>query len=393
MKLRTIKEVKKIKGKVVLLRAEFNVPVGKDGKVDKSEDYRLKRTVPTIEYLTKKGAKVVIITHIDRPGGKVVEKLRLDPVAKRLSRLLGKKVKKLDKIFGKKVESEINKMKEGEILMLENVRFNPGEKKNSKKFARKLAGLGDLYVNDAFGVCHREHASVAAIAKYLPSYAGLLIEKEVKELNKFLKNPKRPLTAVIGGAKVSTKIPLIKKFLKKVDFILLGGALANTIFLAKGYRVGKSLVEPEMVKEIKKLKINKEKLILPVDIICCEKEIKPKSKCRVCSLNNVRPYEYIVDIGPKTIEIYKDIVKKSKMLAWNGPMGVYEIDKFAKGTYDLARAVAKSNVYSILGGGETNQVVQELNLEGKISFVSTGGGAMLKFLEKGTLPALKPLLK
>ncbi len=392
MRLRTIREVKNLKNKVVLLRAEFNVPVGRDGKVDKSEDYRLKRTLPTINYLTKKGAKVVIITHVGRPGGRVVKSLRVDPVAKRLSQLLKKKVKKVDEILGNNVKAEIAKMRSGQVLMLENVRFHPGEKKNSFEFARDLADFADLYVNDAFGNCHRKHSSMEAITKFLPSYAGLLLEQEVKELNKVLTKPKRPFVAIIGGAKISTKITIIQKLLPKVDHLILGGALANTILLAQGYKVGRSLVEPEMIKNIKGLNLDNKKLHIPVDIVCCNK-LSAKSKCRLCAPSDVKQTEIIVDIGPETLNLYKKIVRQASMVVWNGPMGVYEIKKFSKGTYDLAKAVSKSKAYSILGGGETNQVVHILGLEKKISFVSTGGGAMLKFLEGETLPGIEPLLK
>jgi len=392
MRLKTIKDIKNLKNKVVLLRAEFNVPI-KNNRVEKNGDYRLRKTIPTINYLIRHKAKIVIMAHRGRPKGKVVENLRLDPIARRLNKLLDKRVKKINYILGDKVKNEISKMNPGDILMLENIRFNPGEKKNSFEFARNLADLGDLYVNDAFGSCHRKHSSIVAITRFLPSYAGFLLEKEVKELRKILIKPKRPLAAIIGGAKISTKITIIQKLLPKVDQMILGGALANTILLAKGYKVGKSLVEPEMIRKIRGLNLNSKKLHMPIDMVCCKVGKNIKSKCRLCKPDAIGPREAVVDIGAKTLRSYKEIIKQARMVVWNGPMGIYEIKKFSKGTYGLARAIAKSRAYSILGGGETNQVVQTLGLEKKISFVSTGGGAMLKFLEDGTLPGIKPLLK
>ena len=391
MKVKSIKNAGNLKGKKVLLRVDFNVPLTKDFKVGSAEDYRIVKTVPTIQYLVKKSARVIILAHLGRPDGKVVDALRLDPVAVRLSQLLKKCVYKSDGILDNATKQSIDELKNGEVLMLENIRFDAREEKNDPAFSKALAGLGDLYVNDAFAVCHRDQSSVSGIAKYLPSYAGLLLEDELKNLSMALHRPKKPLTVIIGGAKISTKIKVIKKFLGVSDHILLGGALANTVLKVMGVSVGQSLVEPEMYPVIKKIKLTDNKLRVPVDGLLA-KSFKAKTG-RLDALADIKKDEVILDIGPDTIKFYEKIIKSSKMIVWNGPMGLIETPFFAKGTKSLVKILAKAKAYTIVGGGESVQVIRAMNYDQKFDFISTGGGAMLEFLEGKSLPGLKKLIK
>jgi len=390
VRVRSIRELKNIKNKRILLRVDFNVPISKSGKIDQNEDYRIVQTLPTIKYLLKKKAKVVILAHLGRPGGKVVESLRLDPVAIRLSQLLKKDIYKSDSIIDKDTLKNIDSLAGGNILMLENIRFDKREEKADKKFANELAGLGDIYVNDAFAVCHRDQASVSTIQNHLPAYAGLLLEDELKNLNSAVIKPFKPLTVIIGGAKISTKIKLIQRFLKISDHVLLGGALANTVLHVMGVSVGKSLVEPEMYPVIRKIKLTDNQLRVPVDGLLA-KNYQAKTG-RLDALADVRPDELILDIGPDTIKLYEKIIKSSKMIVWNGPMGLIETPFFAKGTESLIKILAKTKAYTVVGGGESVQVIRRLNLEKKFNFISTGGGAMLEFLEGKKLPGLKKIL-
>lgn len=391
MEIKSIRNLKGLRGKRVLLRVDFNVSLNKDLKVDPNDDYRLLRTLPTIKHLIRKGAKVIIMAHLGRPKGKVVEKLRLDPVAIRLSQLLKKCVYKSDGIIDRETFEAVSEMKNGEVLMLENIRFDPREEKGNKKFAGQLCKMGDIYVNDAFAVSHRDHVSVSTICNCLPTYAGLLLEEEVINLSKAIENPKRPLTVIIGGAKISTKIKVIKKFLQISDNVLLGGALANTVLRVMGVSVGKSMVEPKMYPVIKKIKLTDNKLVVPVDGLLA-KSFSAKVG-RIDALADVKKDELILDIGPDTIELYRKIIKKSKTIVWNGPMGVIETPFFAKGSEELARILAKSRAYTIIGGGESVQVVRSLGLQKKFNFISTGGGAMLEFLEGRQLPGLVKMFK
>lgn len=390
MKVRSIRELKNLKDKRVLLRVDFNVPISKTGQIEHSEDYRIVESLPTIKYLIKKQAKVIIMAHLGRPDGKVVEDLRLDPVAARLAKLLKKDIYKSDNILGKEVVASIAKMKAGDILMLENVRFDKNEEKADKKFAKKLSELGDIYINDAFAVSHRDQASVSTIANYLPSYAGFLLENELNNLQLVTNNHLKPLTVIIGGAKISTKIKLIKRFLKISDHVLLGGALANTVLHVMGVSVGKSLVEPEMYSVIKKIKLTDNQLRVPVDGLMA-KSYQSKTG-RLDALADVKKDELILDIGPDTIKLYEKIIKSSKMIVWNGPMGLIEAPFFAKGTESLIKLLAKSKAYTVVGGGESVQVIRKMGLEKKFNFISTGGGAMLEFLEGKKLPGLKKIL-
>lgn len=388
---KSIKTIKGLKGKRVLLRVDFNVALSQSMKIDKKDDYRLVRSLPTIKYLIKKGAKVVIMAHLGRPNGKVKQDLRLDPVAIRLSQLLKKCVYKSDVILSKNMEEITHKMKNGEVLLLENMRFDAREKKGSKAFANQLCKLGDIYVNDAFAVSHRNHTSVATISDCMPAYAGFLMEDEIKNLSRAIINPKKPLTVIIGGAKISTKIKVIKKFLEVSDHMLLGGALANTVLKVMGVSVGKSLVEPKMYSVIKKIKLTDNHLRVPVDGLMA-KSFSAK-KGRIDALADVRHDELILDIGPDTSKLYAKIIKSSKMVVWNGPMGLIETPFFAKGTRDLVRALARAKAYTVVGGGESVSVIRDMGLEKKFNFISTGGGAMLEFLEGKKLPGLKNIIK
>ncbi len=412
MFIKSIKQLKNLKGKRVILRADFNAPLGKKLEIDKTEDYRLVQTLPTINFLLKKGAKIIILAHLGRPAfvplsaglrrGKPAfdrrgkpnwqadEKLRLDPVAKRLSQLLKQKVFKSNEILGAETNAKIAKLKNGEILMLENIRFDRREEKGDKKFAKQLAGLGEIYVNDGFAVCHRAQASVSTIQNYLPSYAGLLLEAEIKNLTRVLKNPKKPLVVIIGGAKISTKIKVIKNFLPVAKNILLGGALANTVLKAMGIGVGRSLIEPKMFSAVKKIKLTDNQLRVPVDGVMA-KSYEAKSG-RLDALADIKNDELILDIGPDTIKLYEKIIKSAKMAVWNGPMGLIENPAFAKGTKALIKILAQSRAETIVGGGETVQVIRQMKLEKKFDFISTGGGAMLEFLEGKKLPGLRKLI-
>jgi phosphoglycerate kinase len=391
MKIKSVKQVKNLKGKRVLIRVDFNVPISRDLKINHDDDYRFLRTLPTIKYLIKKKAKIIIMAHLGRPDGKVVENLRLDPVAIRLSQLLKKCVYKSDVIINNNVIEATHKMKNGDILLLENIRFDAREKKGSKSFAKELCKLGDIYINDAFAVSHRDHTSISQIQDCLPSHAGLLLEEEINNLNKAINNPKKPLTVIIGGSKISTKIKVIQRFLKISNNILLGGALANTVLKVMGISVGKSLVEPKMYPVIKKIKLTDNQLHVPVDGLLA-KSFKSK-KGRIDAMADVKENEVILDIGPDTIELYEKIIKSSKMIVWNGPMGLIETPFFAKGTRELVKILSKSKAYTVVGGGESVQVIRSMKLEKKFNFISTGGGAMLEYLEGKKLPGLKSVIK
>lgn len=382
MQLKTLKKVK-IVGKKTLVRVDLNVPII-NSKI--ADDTRIRAILPTLKYLVKNKAKVILISHLGDPKGKKDIRYSLKPVAKYL------KIKFLDDCLGENNEVIIAKMKPGEIVLLENLRFYAGEEENSDDFAKKLANLADIYINEAFSVSHRNHASLVAITKFLPSYAGFLMEGEVEALDKIFKNPNHPLIAIIGGAKISTKIKVIKNLLKKVDYLLVGGALANNFFKAQGNEVGKSLIEEKMLEEAKNL-LKEEKLILPVDV----KTDKGRNK----TVKEVDKDENILDIGEKTIELFSKLIKKAKMIIWNGPLGLFEKNDFKKGTEKIAKNIlANHQAKVIIGGGETIASLkiknQSANWRTKIKnnvFISTGGGAMLKFLEGGTLPGIKPLIK
>lgn len=390
MKIKTIKQIKDLKGKKVLLRVDFNVPLTANGRVGRSEDYRIVKTLPTISYLSQKGAKIIIMAHLGRPDGKVVEKLRLNPVAKRLAQLLKRKIYQSSQILGQETKHLIKQLGDGEILLLENIRFDKREEAANNNFAKQLAALGDLYVNDAFAVNHRDQASVSAIQQFLPSYAGLLLEQEILHLNKVLKHPRHPLVVIIGGAKISTKIKLIRNFLPLADKLILGGALANSVLKVMGVSIGKSKVEEEAFGEIKKIKLTENKLIVPVDALIANSYESLKG--RTDAVGDVKSNEVIVDIGPDTVKLYGKIVRSAKTILWNGPMGLIETPHFAKGTRELIKILACLKAETIVGGGETVEMIRKMKLEDKFDFISTGGGAMLEYLEGKKLPGLKKLI-
>ncbi|KKQ55372.1 MAG: Phosphoglycerate kinase [Parcubacteria group bacterium GW2011_GWA2_38_13] len=390
MKINSIQYVKNLKGKKILIRVDYNVTLGKNNTLGEEDDARIRMSLPTIKFLLKKKSIPVILAHRGRPEGKVVETLRLNPLADRLTHLLKKKVIQLDSCTGYEIENKIKKSKIGDIFILENLRFDPREEKNSDDFSQKLAGLGDMYVNDAFSNSHRKHASMVGITKFLPSYAGLLMEKEIKQLSKSWENPKRPLATIIGGAKISTKLGLIKKFMDVSDFVLVGGALANMILKAKGVSIGKSVIEESMIKKVKEIKLTSTKLHIPLDVITSDSPDSlalPKTK----AVGKVLDDEYILDLGPDTIELFSSIIKKSKTIIWNGPMGYVENRHFQKATKKIMEVVLRSRADVIIGGGDSLKMIGHKKMNKNI-FLSSGGGAMLEFLEFGMLPAIVPLL-
>ncbi|TDL87469.1 phosphoglycerate kinase [Vibrio vulnificus] len=391
MNKKSIKDIE-LKGKRVFCRVDFNVPM-QDGKI--SDDTRIKAALPTISYLTEQGAKVILASHLGRPKGQVVEELRLAPVAERLSELSGKDVQKAEEAYGENVQSIIDNMQNGEILLLENVRFYPGEEKNDQELAKSFAALADVYVNDAFGAAHRAHASTEGIAHHLPAVAGLLMEKELSVLGKALSNPERPFTAIIGGAKVKDKIGVIENLLEKVDHLIIGGGLGYTFIKAQGHEIGNSLLEEDKIELAKSfIESAKEKgvkLHLPIDAVVTA-EFSPDAETDNVDIDAIPNDKMALDIGPKTSELFADVIKSSKLVIWNGPMGVFEFDKFANGTRTVAQALAEANdTYSIVGGGDSAAAAEKFGLAEKMSHISTGGGASLEFMEGKELPGVLAL--
>ncbi len=394
MKIRTLKDIPELKDKKVLLRVDFNVPLKENGTVQ--DDTRIKEAIPTIKELQKKKAKIIIASHMGRPSGEIVEELRLSKVAKHLSKLLKKPVKKLDHTIGKEVQKEIEKMKSGEILMLENTRFHKEEKKCEKKFTKALAQLADIFVNDAFGTAHRKHASTAGVAEHLPSYAGLLMEKEIAALSPIVEEePIRPLTMIFGGAKIDTKIGIIKNFIDKADYFLIGGALANTFLYAAGYNVGKSKCEKDKIDIAQEIMLDcekhHEKFIIPHDVIVAS-EISDKAETLDVPIENVLGDMQILDIGKWSAEKYCNIIQDSGTVIWNGPLGLYEFEPFRKRSATVAKCLANHNCVSIIGGGDTADCLKRLKLPfRKFTHVSTGGGACIEFLSGQKLPGIEVL--
>ncbi len=388
MAKKTVRDVD-VRGKRVLVRVDFNVPLDKQGTI--TDDTRIVAALPTVRYLVEHGAKVILISHLGRPDGKVVERLRLNPVAARLGELLGKPVAKTDDVVGPAVEEAVARLRPGDVLLLENVRFHPEEEANDKEFARRLAELGELFVNDAFGTAHRAHASTAGVAAYLPAVAGLLMDKEISTMGKALADPERPFVALIGGAKVSTKIAVLENLLTKVDRLLIGGAMANTFLRAQGYDTGRSLVEEDKIDVAQTLlQQGGEKLLLPVDVVVAEKA-EATAATKVVPVAEIPETMMVVDVGPETVATYADVIKGAKTVIWNGPLGIFEIPPFAAGTKAMAEALAASDAVSIVGGGDSVAALEQLGLADKITHVSTGGGASLEFLEGKPLPGVEVL--
>ncbi|AIM16143.1 MULTISPECIES: phosphoglycerate kinase [Neobacillus] len=381
-----------VKGKRVFCRVDFNVPM-QDGKI--TDDTRIRAALPTIQYLMDQGAKVILASHLGRPKGKVVEEMRLTPVALRLSELLGKEVKKTEEAYGESVKAVIETMNEGDVLLLENVRFYPGEEKNDPELAKAFAELADIYVNDAFGAAHRAHASTEGIAHHLPAVSGFLMEKELEVLGKALSNPERPFTAIIGGAKVKDKIGVIENLLELVDNLIIGGGLAYTFVKAKGHEIGKSLLEEDKIdlanSFMEKAKQKGVNFYMPVDVIVAD-DFSENANTKAVAIEEIPADWEALDIGPKTREIYRDVIQKSKLVIWNGPMGVFEIDKFAGGTKAVAEALAEAeDTYSVIGGGDSAAAVEKFGLGDKMNHISTGGGASLEFMEGKALPGVVAL--
>ncbi|MFA7087833.1 MAG: phosphoglycerate kinase [Patescibacteria group bacterium] len=390
MKINSVRNLRDFKGKIIFLRVDFNVPIS-GGKV--REDHKIKAGLETIDYLLSKGARLIIATHLGNPK-KPDCKLSTRPIAARLKTLLRRPVKFSPKIVGAETKVLIKKIKPGEALLLENLRFYQGEYTNDSIFAKELASLADIYVNDAFAVCHRAQASVVAICKYLPSYAGLLLEKEISALSKIIR-PKKPLVVIMGGAKVKTKAPLISKLYPKADKILLGGALANNFFKFQKLEVGKSLVDSDSDAVIKKFFKNKKiasKIILPIDVV-----VKTKTgKTKLVLSGNVQKSEKILDVGPETIAVYAEHIKKAQTIVWNGPMGKFEEDSFKHGTLSIARLVASRSsgpAHGVIGGGETVEAFQLTKMSEYMDWISTAGGAMLSYLGGDKMPGIKKLIK
>lgn len=391
MNKKSIKDVE-LQGKRVFCRVDFNVPL-KDGNV--TDDTRIRAALPTIKYLVENGAKVILASHLGRPKGQVVEELRLTPVAKRLSELLGKDVKKANEAYGESVKAEISKMNNGDILLLENVRFYPGEEKNDPELAKEFASLAELYVNDAFGAAHRAHASTEGIAHHLPAVCGFLMQKELDVLGKALSNPERPFTAIIGGAKVKDKIGVIDNLLDKVDNLIIGGGLAYTFVKAQGHEIGKSLLEEDKIdlanSFMAKAKEKGVNFYMPVDAVVADEFSETANKKEV-AIEEIPADWQALDIGPKTVELYAKVIKESKLVIWNGPMGVFEMDAYANGTKGVAEALAAATgTYSIIGGGDSAAAVEKFHLAEKMDHISTGGGASLEFMEGKTLPGVAAL--
>jgi len=391
MEKRTIRDID-VAGKTVLARVDFNVPLDKQGHV--TDNTRIVASLPTIRYLLEHNAKVVLMSHLGRPDGKVVEGLRMAPVARELSRLLGQPVPVAPDSVGPEVEKMVRAMKPGEILLLENLRFHPEEEVNDPNFARKLASLADIYVNDAFGTAHRAHASTAGVAAYLPAVAGFLMEKELKALGGLLENPARPFAAIIGGAKVSTKIKVLQNLLTKVDILLIGGGMANTFLKAKGYSVGNSLLEANMVDVawdlMRQANDKGVRLGLPVDVVVAER-FEADAPSKVVEVSQVPEGWVITDIGPKTVDEFRALLAPARTIFWNGPMGVFEMPRFAQGTKAIAEILASSNAVTVVGGGDSVAAVEQMGLADKMTHISTGGGASLELIEGRTLPGVAAL--
>jgi phosphoglycerate kinase len=380
--------------KRVLVRVDFNVPLDeKTGTIN--DDSRIRAALPTINYLVDQGARVILCSHLGRPDGKVIESLRLAVVAQHLSRLLGKGVRATRDCIGLEAEKAAKNLKSGDVLLLENLRFHTAEEENDPDFARALASLADIYVDDAFGTAHRKHASIVGVTEYLPSVAGLLMEKELEHLGGIIENPVHPFGGLVGGAKVSDKVEMLENIMGKVDLLLIGGGMAATFLKARSYEIGLSLVEEDRLDTAARLMAEAARrgvrLLFPVDVVVAA-EINAEAKGRVVSIENIPSHQRIVDIGQRTIENFSKALRSCKTVFWNGPMGVNEIPQFAEGTQAMAKLLAGLDAVTIIGGGSTAEVVTNMGLADRVTFVSTGGGASLGFLGGQKLPGVEALL-
>ena len=392
MNKKTIEDID-VNGKRVLVRCDFNVPQDENGNI--TDNRRIVASLKTIKYLLEHNAKVILCSHLGRPKGEVNEKYSLKPVAEELSKLLNKEVKLSKDVIGEDTKKLVSELKPGEAILLENLRFHMEEEKNDKEFAKELASLADIYVNDAFGTAHRAHASTVGVTEFLPSVAGYLLEKEIVFLNNALENPKRPFVAILGGKKVSDKISVIDRLLDKVDSLIIGGGMAYTFFKAKGYEVGTSICEDDKIElaknMLKKAEEKQVNLILPIDIHVA-KEFNENSDDMYVDSDKI-PVDYMgLDAGPKSVELYKEVLKNAKTVVWNGPLGVFEMDKFATATNQIAEELANlNNCITIIGGGDSSAAVEKAGLSDKMTHISTGGGASLELLEGKELPGLVAL--
>jgi len=387
MNKKTVRDVD-VQGKRVLMRVDFNVPL-QDGAI--TDDTRIQAALPTIEYLLDHGAAVILMSHLGRPKGKVVPELSLKPVAARLGELLDQEVQMAPDCVGDEVEAMAEALQPGDVLLLENTRYHAGEEKNDPAMAERLARLGDLFVNDAFGAAHRAHASTEGVTHHLPSVAGLLMEKEIEFLGKAVESPEHPYVAIIGGAKISDKIGVIRNLLVQVDALLIGGGMANTFLAAKGYEMGDSLVEEDSIDVAKELMGEGEgKLVLPVDAVIAD-AFSADANRKVVGVDAIEPGWRMLDIGPKTVALFVGRLEGAKMVVWNGPMGVFEFEPFAAGTLAVAQMLAESGATTIIGGGDSVAAIQQAGLSDQMTHISTGGGASLEMLEGRTLPGLAAL--
>ena len=386
---KTIRDID-VKGKKIIARCDFNVPM-QEGKI--TDDNRIVAAMPTIEYLKEQGAKIILMSHMGRPKGKPNMEYTLAPVAERLSQLLGQEVKFISSptVVDEDVKAAAAALQDGEVMLLENVRFRKEETDNEPGFAKELASLGEIFVQEAFGTAHRAHASTAGVADYLPAISGFLIEKEVKFLGNAVETPERPFVAIMGGAKVGDKIPVIENLLKKVDSLIIGGGMAYTFYKAMGYEIGTSILDADNIELAKELLTKAEeagvKMLLPVDVVC-GKEFANDTEIKVTDRENMPADMMGLDIGPKTVELYKETLLAAKTVVWNGPMGVFEMPSFAKGTKAVAEILAESDAVTIIGGGDSAAAVEQFGLADQMSHISTGGGASLEFLEGKVLPGI-----
>lgn len=390
MNKKTLKDID-VKGKKVFCRVDFNVPM-QDGNI--TDNTRIKAALPTITYLLKEGAKVILATHLGRPKGKVVEELRVNAIAENLSELINQPVKKSNTVYGDEVDKLINELDNGQVLLLENVRFEIGEEKNLPELIDAFAKMADVYVNDAFGTSHRAHASTAGVASKLPAAAGFLLEKEIEVLGKALESPERPFTAIIGGSKVKDKINVIENLLNKVDHLILGGGLACTFLKAQGHEIGDSLLEEDKIDLAKKfIELAKEKgvqLHIQTDAVVAN-AFKVDADYKVVPVKGIESGWMCLDIGPETSQAYRDIILQSKLVVWNGPMGVFEMEPFSHGTEAVAKALKDTKGYTIIGGGDSAAAIEQFGLVKDMDHISTGGGASLEFMEGKKLPGIEAL--